>query len=529
MFRGLKPVNWCFDCGSALAEAEVEYQDKVDLAVDVAFPLRDDERGKLAAAFGLAGLPDKPVAAAIWTTTPWTIPANQALNLHPEFSYDLVDTGKGLLLLASERRDACLAAYGLTGTTLAQTVGEKLALIRFRHPFYDRDAPVYLGDYVTLDTGTGIVHSSPAYGVEDFVSCKAHGMTDDEILNPVQGDGVYAASLPLFGGMKIWDANSKVVDVMREHGALLKVEKFTHSYMHCWRHRTPVIYRATSQWFAGMDTLPKSGDKTLRELALAGIEATQFYPAWGKARLAGMIANRPGLDAVATAPMGHADGILRAQVHRRAASAHARAARAGRAARREVRHRGLAGPRPAGTARRPWTRFRRALREEQGHDRRLVRFRHHARNRAAWIARVGVPLSRRDVPRGLGPAPRLVSLVAADLLHDQRRAALQGAADPRLRRRRPGPQDEQVARQRDCAAEGRGHARRGDHPPVGGQHRLLGRTVAVGRDPEARRRKLPSAAQHAALPAGQRQRLRPADATRCRSPSGSRSIATHWR
>ena len=293
VFRGLKPVNWCFDCGSALAEAEVEYQDKVDLAVDVAFPLRDDERGKLAAAFGLAGLPDKPVAAVIWTTTPWTIPANQALNLHPEFSYDLVDTGKGLLLMASDRRDACLAAYGLTGTTLAQTVGEKLALIRFRHPFYDRDAPVYLGDYVTLDTGTGIVHSSPAYGVEDFVSCKAHGMTDDEILNPVQGDGVYAASLPLFGGMKIWDANSKVVDVMREHGALLKVEKFTHSYMHCWRHRTPVIYRATSQWFAGMDTLPKSGEKTLRELALAGIEATQFYPAWGKARLAGMIANRP--------------------------------------------------------------------------------------------------------------------------------------------------------------------------------------------------------------------------------------------
>jgi isoleucyl-tRNA synthetase len=293
VFRGLKPVNWCFDCGSALAEAEVEYQDKVDLAVDVAFPLRDDERGRLAAAFGLATLPDKPVAAAIWTTTPWTIPANQALNLHPEFSYDLVDTGKGLLLLASERRDACLAAYGLTGTTLAQTVGEKLALIRFRHPFYDRDAPVYLGDYVTLDTGTGIVHSSPAYGVEDFVSCKAHGMTDDEILNPVTGDGTYASSLPLFGGMKIWDANAKVVDVMREHGALLKVEKFTHSYMHCWRHKTPIVYRATSQWFAGMDIVPKEGGKTLRELALAGIEATAFYPGWGQARLTGMIANRP--------------------------------------------------------------------------------------------------------------------------------------------------------------------------------------------------------------------------------------------
>src|SRR5262245_27677434 len=163
VYRGLKPVNWCFDCGSALAEAEVEYLDKVDLAVDVAFPLRDDERAKLAAAFGLSKLPDKPVAAVIWTTTPWTIPANQALNLHPEFSYDLVDTEGGLLVLASERKETCLASWGLAGITLATTSGEKLALIRFRHPFYDRDAPVYLGEYVSLDTGTGIVHSSPAY------------------------------------------------------------------------------------------------------------------------------------------------------------------------------------------------------------------------------------------------------------------------------------------------------------------------------------------------------------------------------
>jgi isoleucyl-tRNA synthetase len=293
VFRGLKPVNWCFDCGSALAEAEVEYQDKVDLAIDVAFPLRDDERPKLAEAFGLAALPPKPVAAVIWTTTPWTIPANQALNIHPEFSYDLVDTERGLLVLATERKDACLATYKLAGATLAQTRGEKLSLMRFRHPFYDRDAPVYLGEYVTLDTGTGIVHSSPAYGVEDFMSCKAHGMTDEQILNPVQGDGTYSESLPFFGGMKIWDANPKIVDVIREHAALLHVEKFPHSYMHCWRHRTPVIYRATSQWFAGMDMRPADGGKTLRELALAGIDATDFYPSWGKARLQGMIANRP--------------------------------------------------------------------------------------------------------------------------------------------------------------------------------------------------------------------------------------------
>ena len=293
VFRGLKPVNWCFDCGSALAEAEVEYQDKVDLAVDVAFPLREDERAKLASAFGLATLPDKPVYAAIWTTTPWTIPANQALNVHPDASYELVETERSLLVLATERKDACLASYKLSGTTLAQTIGKTLSLIRFRHPFYDRDAPVYLGDYVTLDTGTGIVHSSPAYGIEDFVSCRAHGMTDADILNPVQGDGTFAHTLPLFGGINIWTANPKIVEVIRERGHLLHVEKFTHSYMHCWRHRTPVIYRATSQWFAGMDIAPDEGGATLRELALQGIEATEFYPGWGKARLHGMIANRP--------------------------------------------------------------------------------------------------------------------------------------------------------------------------------------------------------------------------------------------
>ncbi|MEP6608326.1 MAG: isoleucine--tRNA ligase [Burkholderiaceae bacterium] len=293
VFRGLKPVNWCFDCGSALAEAEVEYQDKDDPAVDVAFPLRDDERSKLAAAFGLPKLPDKPVFAVIWTTTPWTLPANQALNVHPEARYDLVDTERGLLVLADELRDACLARYSLTGSVLAQTSGKTLALIRFRHPFYDRDSPVYLGDYVTLDTGTGIVHSSPAYGIEDFISCKAHGMTDDQIINPVQGDGLFAPSLPLFGGMKIWDANPKIVDEIRARGHLLHVEQFTHSYMHCWRHRTPIIYRATSQWFAGMDIVPDEGTATLRQLALAGIEITRFYPEWGKARLHGMIANRP--------------------------------------------------------------------------------------------------------------------------------------------------------------------------------------------------------------------------------------------
>ncbi len=297
LYRGLKPVNWCFDCQSALAEAEVEYEDRQDIAIDVAFALDESERGALARAFGLDALPDAHAAAVIWTTTPWTIPANQALNVHPEFSYALVQTPRGLLVLAEDRVAPSLAHFKLEGRIIAVAKGERLERIRFRHPFYDRDAPVFLGDYVTLEQGTGIVHSSPAYGVDDFLSCRRYGMSDDDMLNPVQGDGRYAPDLALFGGLRIWDANPKIVDKLREVGALLHAEKITHSYMHCWRHRTPIIYRATTQWFAGMDDVPGyRGIKpaaTLRATALAGIEATQFFPAWGKSRLYGMIANRP--------------------------------------------------------------------------------------------------------------------------------------------------------------------------------------------------------------------------------------------
>src|SRR6185369_2773885 len=309
VYRGLKPVNWCFDCGSALAEAEVEYEDRKDPAVDVGFAFAEPE--KIARAFNLRSLPDRPGFAVIWTTTPWTLPANQALNVHPEVDYALIDTDRGMLIVADamlaagdvpdateEEFDALampklLAKYGIkVWRLLGKAKGRALEGIRFRHPFYDRTAPVYLGEYVTLDTGTGIVHSSPAYGVEDFDSCRRYGMKDDEILTPVQGDGKFAASLPLFGGMQIWDANGKIVRLMRENGTLFAVDwKFTHSYMHCWRHKTPVILRATVQWFASMDK--KVEGESLRDVALRGIEKTAFFPAWGKARLHGMIANRP--------------------------------------------------------------------------------------------------------------------------------------------------------------------------------------------------------------------------------------------
>jgi len=297
VYRGLKPVNWCFDCQSALAEAEVEYEDRVDPAIDVGFPLDATERGKLAAAFGLPSLPAGEVYAVIWTTTPWTIPANQALNVHPEISYALVTTPRGHLVIARDLVAACLKRYGLEGKVLATAPGAALEHIRFRHPFYDRASPVYLGEFVTLEQGTGIVHSSPAYGVDDFQSSRRYGMKDDDILNPVQGDGRYAESLPFFGGLSIWKANPLIVDKLREVGALFHSEKLTHSYMHCWRHKTPIIYRATTQWFVGMDDVPGyHGHKpaeSLRTTALRGIEATTFYPEWGKARLYGMIEHRP--------------------------------------------------------------------------------------------------------------------------------------------------------------------------------------------------------------------------------------------
>ena len=289
VYRGLKPVNWCFDCGSALAEAEVEYEERKDPAIDVGFPFAEPE--KLARAFGVKNVGKG--FAVIWTTTPWTLPGNQALNVHPEFSYDLVETEKGLLIVATELRDACLARFGLAGRAVASCKGRALEKIRFRHPFYDRDAPMYLGEYVTLDTGTGIVHSAPAYGVEDFESCRRYGMKDEEILTPVQGDGHFAAALPYFGGMMIWKANARIVEKLGETGTLLHEESYTHSYMHCWRHKTPVILRATTQWFVAMDRAPGGSGETLRTTALRGVEATQFFPAWGKARLHGMIANRP--------------------------------------------------------------------------------------------------------------------------------------------------------------------------------------------------------------------------------------------
>lgn len=303
VYRGLKPVYWCFDCGSSLAEFEIEYADKQSQTLDVMFPTAEPDR--LAAAFGLTSLA-KPAFIVIWTTTAWTIPANQALNVNPELEYSLVDTERGLLIVASALVDKCLARWKLEGQVLATAVGRKLDHLQFKHPLahvdkgFDRVSPVFLADYATADDGTGIVHSAPAYGVDDFNSCMNNGMTRDDILSPVQGNGVYAPELPLFGGQHIWKAVPIIIDALKLGDRLLDTTTITHSYPHCWRHKTPVIYRAAAQWFIRMDegegVFTKPGDKpaqTLRQIALEAIEHTQFYPENGKTRLRDMIAGRP--------------------------------------------------------------------------------------------------------------------------------------------------------------------------------------------------------------------------------------------
>ena len=301
VYRGLKPVYWCFDCASSLAELEIEYADKKSQTLDVGFLCAEPD--KLAAAFGLPEIVGETFAV-IWTTTAWTIPANQALNLNPELDYALVHTERGQLVLAASLVESCLARYGLEGRVIATAKGARLDGIAFRHPLahvdagYDRLSPVYLADYATAEDGTGLVHSSPAYGVDDFNSCTAHGMKVDDILNPVGAHGYYAQDFPLFHGQNIWKAVPHIIDTLRNAGRLFATSAITHSYPHCWRHKTPVIYRAAAQWFVRMDEgvgvfTKDKAPKTLRQMALEAIDATSFFPENGRARLRDMIANRP--------------------------------------------------------------------------------------------------------------------------------------------------------------------------------------------------------------------------------------------
>jgi isoleucyl-tRNA synthetase len=255
LYQGAKPVHWCVDCGSALAEAEVEYEDKTSPAIDVGFAVAD--HADLARRFDIAAITE-PVQVVIWTTTPWTLPANQAVALHPEFQYALVRTTKGLLVLADSLREAALTRYGLNegAEVLAHTTGQALEGVLLWHPFQERQVPVIVGDHVTADAGTGAVHTAPGHGLDDYVVGSRYGLKVD---NPVGDDGRFYAGVPLVGGMSIWQANPLILETLEASGNLLAHEKLLHNYPHCWRHKTPIIFRATRQWFIGMGA--ESGER----------------------------------------------------------------------------------------------------------------------------------------------------------------------------------------------------------------------------------------------------------------------------
>jgi isoleucyl-tRNA synthetase len=293
LYRGLKPVNWCIDCASALAEAEVEYEDRTSPAIDVAFAALDTDA--VAAAFDARGKPGRAFAV-IWTTTPWTLPGNQAIAAGAEVEYELVDTERGALILAAALRDACLARYGLAAKSiLGRAAGVALEGLVFRHPFIERDVPMVLAEHVTTESGTGLVHTAPAHGVEDFEVGVKYQLSLEQ---PVDDHGRYKANVPLFAGRNVRDAEKDIVATLEANGALLAHAPFRHSYPHCWRHKTPIIFRATTQWFIGMDKpahvgMPGTDGHTLREIAIHAINNTRFYPDWGRSRLTAMIQNRP--------------------------------------------------------------------------------------------------------------------------------------------------------------------------------------------------------------------------------------------
>ncbi|MDO5687457.1 MAG: isoleucine--tRNA ligase [Neisseria sp.] len=285
--KGEKPVHYCIECGSALAEAEVEYHDKHSPAIDVAFRFVDKE--KVAQAFGVPKIHDD-VRAVIWTTTPWTLPANRAVSAHPEAIYQLVSTPEGCLVLAKELTDDALQRYKLPEEMiLGEVAGAALENLLLQHPFAERQVPVILGEHVTTDAGTGFVHTAPAHGLDDYVVGQRYHL---EIDNPVLSDGTFRREEPLIGGMSVWAANDVLIDELKRSGSLLAFEKIRHSYPHCWRHKTPIIFRATAQWFIAMDKAG-TGGRTLRDIAMNAVDATEFFPSWGRARLEAMISGRP--------------------------------------------------------------------------------------------------------------------------------------------------------------------------------------------------------------------------------------------
>ncbi|MBN6710135.1 isoleucine--tRNA ligase [Haemophilus haemoglobinophilus] len=283
LYKGSKPVHWCLDCGSSLAEAEVEYEDKVSPSIYVRFTAVDT--AEVEAKFNAVGKGKGLLSAVIWTTTPWTLPSNRAIAVNAELEYQLVQLGDERVILAAELVQAVQNALKIENVEiLGSAKGQDLELVRFNHPFYDFSVPVILGDHVTVDGGTGLVHTAPDHGQDDFVVSKKYGL---EMAGLVANDGKFISSTPFFAGKGVFEANDLVLEKLKETGALLKLERIKHSYPHCWRHKTPIIFRATPQWFIGMET------QGLRPQALSEIKSVRWIPSWGEARIDKMVANRP--------------------------------------------------------------------------------------------------------------------------------------------------------------------------------------------------------------------------------------------
>ncbi len=292
LYQGSKPVHWCVDCGSALAEAEVEYEDVNSPAIDVGFKVVD--QAALSKVFSVDI--SAPVHAVIWTTTPWTLPANQAVSVHPELDYDLIQTSKGLLILARELAQATLSRYSEEGAqVLASCKGASLNGLMLNHPFDERQVPVICGEHVTTDAGTGLVHTAAAHGNDDWLVMRAN-FPNEKPRVLIGADGKFFTSdlveLTAIRGLSRQDANKVILGLMQENGTLIASARLNHSFPHCWRHKTPLMQLATHQWFIGMNETDASG-KSLREYANQAVDNTEFFPSWGRARLEAMIKNRP--------------------------------------------------------------------------------------------------------------------------------------------------------------------------------------------------------------------------------------------
>ncbi len=465
VYKGFKPVHWCLNCRSALAEAEVEYEDITSPSIFVRFEVID--RLDLSRRFGMVTEGSEvdegvPTSVAIWTTTPWTLPANQAvavpsaIRLHAGRIRPGDRTANGNDRPRPSASKPLMQTLGISGwTVLAETKGAVLEKLELQHPFYERRVPVILGDHVTLDAGTGAVHTAPGHGLDDYIVGRRYGL---EVENPVGGDGRFLPSTPIFAGEGVFDANAHVIEVLRERGRLLKGEPYYHAYPHCWRHKTPVIFRATPQWFISMD---QAG---LRKAALEAITHVDWMPGWGEQRISGMIAGRPDWCVSRQRTWGVPIPLF---VDKETGELHPKTFELIEVVAKMVERGGIdtwfdldpatllgADDLPLATTKRDgchaamcWVRFGRG-----------------APCRHAGAARDRIAVG--SVPGGVGPASRLVPQLAPDLGRHARARAVPRRADPWFHGGREGPQDVQVRRKYPGAAEAHEYAGRRCGAPV---------------------------------------------------------------